>query len=440
MLFAGVAQGALGFGFPAISTPVLMLMVDVKTAIILNLLPNFVVNLISMLRGGNYRASLGRYWPVAAWALLGAFLGACFLIVAPQEPIRILLALAIIAYLNQHRLAHLDWSWLARRRRLSAMIFGVAGGFFSGTVNQSLPPLLIYFTLLGLETVVMTQILNLCFIGGKTMQAATLAGAGQIRMSDALANVPLTIVSMAGLWLGIRVQRHVKPDVYKRVLRYILFVLAIALLWQGSAWFLPSAHAATTEAEESQKQWAQSPYGAMMTRILPRSIEPNELPDASSAGARVMARYCVQCHYLPNPRMHTRERWTSVVDRMVWRMRGNGNMGAVMKDMMARVQAPGDDEVHTLKRYLDANAQKPIDPSHPALKTAAGEMFSIACSQCHAAPDPQRHTAREWPGVVARMKRHMAWANTITGAPELRTTPELNTDAIVRMLQQYARR
>ena len=440
MLFAGVAQGALGFGFPAISTPVLMLMVDVKTAIILNLLPNFAVNLISILRGGNYRASIGRYWPVAAWALLGAFLGACFLILAPQEPIRILLALAIIAYLNQHRLAHLDWSWLARRRRLSAMIFGVAGGFFSGTVNQSLPPLLIYFTLLGLETVVMTQILNLCFIGGKVVQAATLAGAGQIRVSAALANVPLTLVSILGVWLGVRVQRRVSPDVYKRVLRYVLLVLAIALLWQGSAWLLPSAHAATTEAEEAQKQWAQSPYGPMMTRILPRSVEPDDLPESSSAGAQVMARYCVQCHYLPSPQMHTRERWQSVVDRMVWRMRGNGNMGAVMKDMMARVKAPTSDEVRTLKRYLDANAQKPIDPAHPALKTPAGEVFSIACSQCHAAPDPQRHTAREWPGVVERMKRHMAWANTVTGVPELRTSPVLDTEAIVRMLQQYARR
>jgi uncharacterized membrane protein YfcA len=438
MLCAGVAQGALGFGFPAIATPILMLMVDVKTAIILNLLPNFAVNLISVLRGGNYRASIGRYWPVAAWALVGAFLGASFLIVAPQEPIRLLLALAIFAYLNQHRLAHLDWSWLARRRRLSAMVFGVAGGFFSGTVNQSLPPLLIYFTLLGLETVVMTQILNLCFIGGKLVQAATLAGAGQIRVGQALANVPLTVVSIAGLYLGLAVQRRVSPEAYKRVLRYILFVLAIALIWQGAGWLLPSAHAATA-SEAAQKLWAQSPYGPMMKRILPPSIGVAELPQPGSSGARLTARYCVQCHYLPSPQMHTRERWSAIVDRMVWRMRGNGNMGRVMKDMMRDVEAPTDAEVGTLRLYFETHAQQAIDPSHPALRTAAGGMFAIACSQCHELPDPQRHTAREWPLVVERMKRHMAWANTVTGAPELRTTPELDTRAIVKLLQQYAR-
>ena len=439
MLFAGVAQGALGFGFPAISTPIIMLMVDVKTAIILNLLPNFTVNLISVLRGGNYRESVGRYWPVAAWGLFGAFLGASFLIVAPQEPIRLLLAVAIFAYLNQHRLARLDWSWLARRPGLSAMVFGTAGGFFSGTVNQSLPPLLIYFTLLGLPTLVMTQILNLCFIGGKTVQALTLAGAGQIRLSETLANVPLTIISIVGLWLGMRAQRHVSPDTYKRWLRYVLFVLALALIYQGAPWLLPSAHAAT-ESEQARKLWARSPYGPMMMRILPPAIEPENLPSPSSPGAKLTARYCVQCHNLPNPQMHTRERWQSVVDRMIWRMRGNGNMGSVMKEMMANVQAPSDAEVATLKRYFEANAQTEIDPAHPALRTPAGEMFSIACSQCHALPDPRRHTAREWPLVVERMKRHMAWANTVTGVSELRTNPELDTGEIVTLLQRYARR
>ncbi|HYH40880.1 MAG TPA: sulfite exporter TauE/SafE family protein, partial [Burkholderiales bacterium] len=101
MFAAGITQGALGFGFPTISTPLLVIMTDVKTAIILNLLPNLAVNTIGIARGGNWRASLGRYWPVAAWVLVGAFLGAQFLIRAPQEPIRLLLGLAIFAYLYQ---------------------------------------------------------------------------------------------------------------------------------------------------------------------------------------------------------------------------------------------------------------------------------------------------------------------------------------------------
>jgi uncharacterized membrane protein YfcA len=439
MLAAGLIQGALGFGFPAISTPVLVLLTDVKTAIILNLLPNFTVNVISIARGGNWAASLGRYWPVALWVLIGSYIGAQLLVLAPQEPIRLLLAIAIFAYLYQGWLAHLDWKWVTRRPQLSAMVFGVTGGFFSGTVNQSLPPLLIYFTLLGLETTVMTQILNLCFMGGKVVQAGTLAIAGQIRLSQALANVPLTIVALVGLYIGIRLQRRVAPDTYKRLLRYVLFVIALALLWQGLHWFVPAARAAEPQLERAKQLWAQSPHGAMLERILPPAVEVKDLPERSSEGARLTARYCVQCHHLPDPRMHTAERWQSVVERMVWRMSGNGNMGATMKEMMDHVKAPSDADVQTLTRYLRKHGQKEIDPAHPLLKTDAGQMFSIACSQCHALSDPRRHSAREWPVVVERMKRHMAWANVVVGPPDLRTVPELRTEEIVRLLQQYAR-
>jgi uncharacterized protein len=234
---AGITQGALGFGFPAISTPLLVLMTDVKTAIILNLLPNFTVNAISTVSGGNLSASLGRYWPVAAWVLAGSWLGATFIIIAPQEPVRLLLALAIFAYLFQHRLAHLDWSWLARRPRVSAAVFGVTGGFFSGSVNNSLPPLLIYFTLLGLETTAMTQILNLCFLGGKLVQGATLGLAGEISLVAVIANVPLTLVGLAGMWIGTRLQRRISSATYARLLRWVLFAIAIVLLWQGARYF-----------------------------------------------------------------------------------------------------------------------------------------------------------------------------------------------------------
>ena len=77
---AGLSQGAMGFGFPAISTPILALMTDIKTAVLLNLLPNMTVNIISVVQGGNWRASLGVHWPLAVYALIGSFIGASVLI------------------------------------------------------------------------------------------------------------------------------------------------------------------------------------------------------------------------------------------------------------------------------------------------------------------------------------------------------------------------
>jgi len=234
-------------------------------------------------------------------------------------------------------------------------------------------------------------------------------------------------------------QRHVSAGTYRRVLRYGLAGIALAVLRQGLCLFFPTAQAAEAQIEQARRMWAQSPHGPMLERILPPVVSVRDLPEASSEGARLTARYCVQCHHLPSPHMHTADRWKPIVERMVWRMRGNGNMGELMKDMMAHVRAPSDTEVQLLTRYLQKHGQREIASTHPALMTPAGQVFSLACSQCHALPDPRRHTAREWPRVVERMKQHMAWSNTVIGAAELRTTPELNTTEIVRVLQRYAR-
>ncbi|MDH5535843.1 MAG: hypothetical protein OEZ08_09795 [Betaproteobacteria bacterium] len=199
------------------------------------------------------------------------------------------------------------------------------------------------------------------------------------------------------------------------------------------------APADTPEIAKAKYLWSRSPHGKMLERILPPSIEPAELPEPRSEGARLAARYCVQCHYLPNPQMHTAAKWKPIVDRMVWRMRGHGNLGEVMKEMMVDVKAPTEAEVISLARYLEQHGQAELDPTHPGLKSEAGQIYSIACSQCHALPDPRRHTALEWPRVVNRMKGHMAWTNTIIGARESRTIPELKTAEIVRFLQRYAR-
>src|SRR5258706_5264497 len=106
---AGLAHGTLGFGFPIVSTPLVALFVDVKPAVLVTVLPNIAVNIISILRGGNWRASIGKYWPLALWVVLGTLVGSRLLLTAPHEPLQLLLAMMIVVFLLQDRLRRLDW-------------------------------------------------------------------------------------------------------------------------------------------------------------------------------------------------------------------------------------------------------------------------------------------------------------------------------------------
>lgn len=193
--------------------------------------------------------------------------------------------------------------------------------------------------------------------------------------------------------------------------------------------------------EKKDKNWSDSPHGPMLERIIPPGFTPAMLPEPESRGAQLTRRYCVQCHNLANPAMHAAARWPSVVRRMVPRMQGKGNMGRLMAEMMAGVEAPSAADEAEIVAYLRRHAQNPLDPKLvPEVNAPSGEPFRLACSQCHVLPDPRRHTAREWPAVVARMQKNMEWMNRVVGSKPIKGEPQLRIDDINAFLMRHARR
>lgn len=169
----------------------------------------------------------------------------------------------------------------------------------------------------------------------------------------------------------------------------------------------------------------------MMGGMLPPGIAPSELPEPQSAGARLLDRYCTQCHDLPGPGLHTGAEWPAVVARMNTRMQMMG--GGMMEGSMMNIAAPTRGELKTLLVYLQQHAQRPIDRSAlPDLDSPAGRTFAATCAQCHALPDPGQHSAAEWPAVVGRMKGHMA----AMGKP---VPGEAQSGVIVGFLQRHGR-
>jgi len=204
---------------------------------------------------------------------------------------------------------------------------------------------------------------------------------------------------------------------------------------------LSSLVARADEIDEARRRWAESPHGPMLERILPPTFERRQLPDPRSRGAQLVVRYCVQCHNLPNPAMHDAKRWPSVVERMVVRMQGKGNLGTLMAEMMAKVEAPNPAEQRVLLDYLNRHAQRPLDEANvPEVLRPSGESFRVACSQCHTLPDPKRYTAAQWPAVVQRMRKNMEWMNRIVGSKPDPTEPQLRIEDINSFLARHARR
>ncbi len=231
-LVAGLAHGVSGFGFPLISTPVVALFTDVRTAIVMTLLPNIAVNLISLAKGGNWRESMGKYWPVAIYVIVGTLIGTRLILILPPAPLKLLLAAIIVIYLKQNSFTRVDWGAINRNPEFAGLVFGLLGGILSGAVNVALPPLLIYFTTLGLMPIVMTQILNLCFLAGRTTQIVALGGVGQFGAEVFIVAIPATVTAIIGVLVGGYFQSRIPPSFWRVFIRAILWTMALLLLGQ----------------------------------------------------------------------------------------------------------------------------------------------------------------------------------------------------------------
>lgn len=143
----------------------------------------------------------------------------------------------------------------------------------------------------------------------------------------------------------------------------------------------------------------------MMGNMLPPGVKPEDLPDPGSPGAKLVARFCGQCHDIPSPALHTKEEWPSVESRMFARL---SMMSGMPMMQGVEMESPSPDQQKAVVDYMVAHAMKPASlGALPQPQSAAAVSFKAVCSQCHPLPDPGLHTAQEWPAVAERMRTHM---------------------------------
>jgi uncharacterized protein len=232
LMLAGLVQGALGLGFPIVATPLIAAVTDMRTAVILVLLPCLACIAANILRSGPIRPVLAEFWAMPLYVILGSAIGTQVFIAFPQFPYTLLLAGMILFYLNLERLGKTEWKPIQTHRRFFGMVFGVLAGASEGTANISAPPLVIYYLALAVTPAVLVQGLNFCFLTGKATQFATLATAGGVEAIQWLATLPLAFAASVATILGVSIRNRIDARTYRTWLKRALFAMALILLGQ----------------------------------------------------------------------------------------------------------------------------------------------------------------------------------------------------------------
>jgi uncharacterized membrane protein YfcA len=227
--FAAFIHGSIGFGFPMVATPLLALVTDIQTAIILTLIPTLLVNLASIASEGNILYAFRRHLSLALLAMAGSAIGTLILISTNSHIFEALLSFVIIAYLLSERIK-INLSWIYMYPRLSKVVFGISAGILGGVTNV-MAPILVIYSLESKHTRSETiQASNFCFMFGKTIQLVLFSIHGKLSLSEISTSLVMLIAVSLALYLGINLKNKINVNAYKRVLRAFLSVLAIILL------------------------------------------------------------------------------------------------------------------------------------------------------------------------------------------------------------------
>jgi uncharacterized protein len=223
-----VLKGATGAGAPIIAVPALAMMVDVRFAVTVMLVPNLVTNLV---QGWTYRSRLlapGFVLAFAGGGAAGALLGSWLLAAVPGHFLTLGVALAVAAYIAL-RLLHPGWTLAYEAARRLALPVGGLGGLLQGASGVSAPVSISFLNAMRLERPVFIATISLFFAAMGSVQIPALALFGVLTRERLLVSALALAPLLAGMPLGARLARQVSPRVFDRFILVLLGALALKL-------------------------------------------------------------------------------------------------------------------------------------------------------------------------------------------------------------------
>ena len=231
LFFSSLVQGSIGFGFPLISTPLLAMITDMKTAILYVAIPTLMINLIAIFSEGNFLSAIKRFYPLAIFAMIGSAIGTQILIYSSSEIFKLLLAISIIFYLLIQKFKF-EMVWVKNKHKTSLVIFGLSAGIIGGLTNVMALVLIIYSLESKHSRKEIIQSSNICFLFGKLIQIILFAIHGSFTQELLTISFSSLILVVVAMVIGLKIKNKIPQENYNKVIKGFLFLMAIALIYQ----------------------------------------------------------------------------------------------------------------------------------------------------------------------------------------------------------------
>lgn len=229
----GFVKGAIGMGLPVVVITLLAMMMPLKAAMAIFLIPAVAANIWQATSGPYLPGLARRLWPFLLAAVGGIALGVFATADAPTETMAAVLGVLLVIY-STFALVGPRLPAPGRHERWLSPIAGASGGVIFGMVGVFIIPGLLYLETLRLPRDELVQGMGLTFVTISSALGLSMAGfdlvTGELALLSALGLVPV----FAGIWLGQKIRHRIPEDFYRRL--FFIALIVTGLYMVAKAW------------------------------------------------------------------------------------------------------------------------------------------------------------------------------------------------------------
>ncbi len=222
---AGAVKGVVGQGLPSVVLALLTVVIGLKPALALLVVPTFVTNVWQALQGKALLAILKRTWTLLVAATAGVWLGVSVLAAADAKIMTMIMGVVLAAY-GALGLVRPVLPMPARHHEVwMAPTVGVINGVLSGMTGSLAMPGVPYMQALGFDKNTLVQGMGLLFTVVSVAMAIAMSGHQLLTLELAGASTAGIVPALAGMWAGQLIRHRLSEETFKRT----MFISLVAI-------------------------------------------------------------------------------------------------------------------------------------------------------------------------------------------------------------------